>query len=99
MRVARILALWRIGKEEIFAGAQAAAFEDGAQHVSTGSGIRRGFKYDQLSALKMRSDRFGGLNDERQIRLALTRKRRRHAQDDGIDFGEPRKIAGCSETT
>src|ERR1051325_22979 len=45
----------------------------------------------------MRRDAFSRAYDIRQIGLALPGQRRRHAQDDRIDLGEPAEIVGCGK--
>src|ERR1051325_2399845 len=45
----------------------------------------------------MRRDAFSRAYDIRQIGLALPGQRRRHAEDDRIDLGEPAEIVGCGK--
>ncbi len=82
--VAGILAFRRIGQEQIDARAQAALLEDRAQHLIRGPGPGRRFEDDELAGPQMRRDRRRGPGHEPQVRLALARQWRRHADQQGI---------------
>ena len=95
--IARVFALGRVGEKEISPRPEAARLEDGAHDLARCAGVGRRFKDDELSRPQMRRDAFGRAYDVGQIGLALPGQRRRHAQDNRIDFGEAAKIVGCGK--
>jgi hypothetical protein len=56
------------------------------------TGIRRRHQHHELPRAQVEGDGVGGGADERQVGLAVSAERRRHAEQNGIALGEPVEI-------
>ena len=71
---------------EIGAGLQAGAFLQNLAEIFVGrAGIGRGLQDDELSFLQIRADGFAGLQDVRNVGLAILVQRRGDTDDDRVD--------------
>src|SRR5262249_6352140 len=86
--VAGVLALRTEGEEEVLAGLQTGLLQDRAEQLLRRAGVGGALQHDELAAAQVRADRAGRRLDARQVRLAVLRQRRRHANDDRVNLAE-----------
>src|SRR5690606_1218898 len=90
--VARIDALGREGQEEIAAGHESLFFEQRPHDFVGRARVRRRLEDDELARPQVLCDRLHGRDDERKIGIARLPQRRRHADVDGVEHGDRRRV-------
>ena len=97
VRVARVFAFGAEGQEEVLAALEAALFEDRLEDIARRAGIGRRFENDDLPGLQPLGNLFARGGHEADVGLAHLVQRRRHADNNGVDFLEFIEIAGRPE--
>ena len=97
VRVAGILALGAVGEEEVAAGDQSAGLQFGAEHVPGRSWVGRALQDDELTGSKMPTDGPAGVDDSREVRLAMPTQGGRYADQNGIGLGQRAKSLVASK--
>src|SRR5208337_5116970 len=75
-----------------------AFLQDWNKHFLRGAGIGRALKHDQLTGTEMRCYCPGGVGNKTEIRLPIFVQRCGHTDDDGVHFGQARKLCGRTES-
>ena len=95
--VARIDALRREPEVEILAALQAARFEDRLEQFFRRARVSRGFQNDDHAGVDIFCNGLGGALHIADIRLLVFVERSRHADGDGVDFLDKRKVGSSGK--
>ncbi len=79
---------------EVAPGGEAGLLEQRSDALARGAGVGRGLEHDELVGLQHLGESAGGVDQRPEVRLAVARERRRHADDHGVGLGQARVARG-----
>ena len=95
--VAGIFAFGREAEEEIRAGLEAGAFQDGPDGAVGGAGVGGGFECHQLAGAQGAGDVVAGAGDVGEVGFAVSGQGRGDADDDDVAGAQQTEIGGSRE--
>ncbi len=79
---------------EVAPGGKAGLLEQRRDALARRAGVGRGLEHDELIGLQHLGEAARGVDQRAEIRLAVARERRGHADDHSVGLGQPRVARG-----